>query len=575
MIKKFLYFFNKSHKKSLVLILIFMIVVTILEMTSLGFIFSIVGTVSPQDMKNNLLVENLGEFFNLDSNQILIYLLLTFLFFYLFKIGFLIFYNWFEAHFIYSYKEHLSSKIFKKYLNQNNSFFYNRNSSEFIRNLISEVDQFSVYFKSILQLTLEITIVTGIFIVLSYINFQFTTAITLILLIVATSYYFLLKKKLNKWGIERQKNMQKKIQFMQEGFDGIKIIKLLGRENFFYNKFRTHNFNLSRISMIVVFFQSIPRLMFELVGIILITFSLFILYNSGKDIIQITQILSIYVAASFRILPSINKIVSGAQLLKLTRPAMDVLYNELNNFRQDEEISNENFVFEKKIEVNIETFKYPNSNNFEISDVKININKGQKVGIIGASASGKTTVIEILTGITKATKGSIVVDGKSIFSNIRGWQKLIGFVPQKIFILDESLRNNILFGLDNKNYTDDKIMLMIKKFNLEKLLNRLPHGLDGNLSEEGLNLSGGEIQRIGLCRAMIYDPEILFLDEATSSLDIDTESQILKEIELFKKKTIISIAHRINTLKNCEKIYRFDNGKIIDQGNFDKFKVTN
>ena len=148
-------------------------------------------------------------------------------------------------------------------------------------------------------------------------------------------------------------------------------------------------------------------------------------------------------------------------------------------------------------------------------------------------------------------------------------------MPQKIFILDESLRNNILFGLDREKYSDDMILSIIKKISLENLLKRLPKGLDGNLGEKGINLSGGEIQRIGLCRALIYDPEILFLDEATSSLDIDTESQILNELKIFKEKTIISIAHRINTLKNCEKIYRFDKGKIIDQGNYEKFKIQN
>jgi ABC-type multidrug transport system fused ATPase/permease subunit len=152
---------------------------------------------------------------------------------------------------------------------------------------------------------------------------------------------------------------------------------------------------------------------------------------------------------------------------------------------------------------------------------------------------------------------------------------LIGFVPQKIFILDESLKNNILFGLDSKKYTEDQILLLIKKLSLEILLKRLPNGLDGNLGEDGVNLSGGEIQRIGLCRALVHDPEILFLDEATSSLDANTESQILNELKIFKEKTIISIAHRINTLKNCDKIYCFDNGKVVDQGNFDKFKIQN
>jgi ABC-type multidrug transport system fused ATPase/permease subunit len=266
---------------------------------------------------------------------------------------------------------------------------------------------------------------------------------------------------------------------------------------------------------------------------------------------------------------------TSLQLLKLNYPAINVLYNELKSFKKETQSSYEKFPFNKNISVDIKKFKYPNSKNFEISNVGLNISKGQKIGIIGSTASGKSTIVEIISGILEPTKGDIIVDGKSIFSNRRGWQKLVGFVPQKIFILDESLRNNILFGLDNKKYTDDKIISVIKKFSLESLLKRLPGGLDGNLGEEGVNLSGGEIQRIGLCRTLIYDPEILFLDEATSSLDVNTESQILNELKIFKEKTIISIAHRINTLRNCDKIYSVDNGKIVDEVNFSKFNVRN
>ncbi len=572
MIKKFLYFFNKNQKKSLIFLFIFMFIATILEMVGLGFIFSIAGSITSSN-SNNLLINKVASFASLDKTEVLLYLLLAFLLFYIIKVSFLIFFNWFESHFLYSYKEYLSSKVFEKYLNQNFSFFYNRNSSEFIRNLITEVDQFTAYLFSFLKLTLEVIVAVGIFCLLAYINLYFTILIAIIFLFFSSLYFFLLKEKLNTWGLLRQSSIQKRIQFMQEGFDGIKIIKLLGRENFFFKKFKTYNINLATVSMKTHFFNSMPRLLFELVGIFFISISLFILYNSGNSLIEITQILSVYVAASFRILPSINKIVSSLQYMKLSYPAMSVLYDELKSFREESDQPYENFVFKKNILVDIKKFKYPNSNNFEISDVRLDIQKGQKIGIIGPSASGKSTVIEILTGISEQPTGSITVDGKSIFSNIRGWQQLIGFVPQRIFILDESLRNNILFGLDNRKYTDEKILTMIKKLSLENLLKRLPKGLDGNLGEEGINLSGGEIQRIGLCRALIYDPEILFLDEATSSLDMNTESQILDELKIFKEKTIISIAHRINTLKNCDKIYSFKNGKIVDQGNFDKFKV--
>ena len=574
MIKKFLYFFNKNQKRSLLILFILMFISTILEMTGLGFIFSIVGVLSPNS-QNNLFINKINEYLNIGQADIFSYLLLFFLFFYIIKTIFLIFYNWFESNFLYSYKEKLSSRVFKDYLNQNFSYFYNRNSSEFIRNLITEVDQFNAYLLAILKLLLEMVVILGILFILSYINLYFTILISVIFLLFSFFYFFLLKGKLTAWGIQRQANIQKRIQFMQEGFDGIKIIKLLGREKFFFDKFRIHNINLSKISTITFFFQSIPKLLIEFVGIFFVIFSLFILNYSGKNLIEITQILTIYVAASFRILPSINKIVSSIQLIKLNYPAMDVLYKELKNFKKEEENLYEDFSFKEKIIVDVEKFKYPNSNNFEISNVSLNIKKGQKIGIIGPSGSGKSTIIEILTGITKPNIGSIKVDGNSIFANIHGWQKLIGFVPQKIFILDESLRNNILFGLNKNEYLDDQIIKLIKKLSLENLLNRLPGGLDGNLGEEGINLSGGEIQRIGLCRALVYDPEILFLDEATSSLDLNTESQILDELKIFKEKTIISIAHRINTLKNCDKIYCFDDGKVVDEGSFDKFKLQN
>jgi len=574
MIKKFLYFFNKHQKRSLSFLFVFMFMATILEMLGLAFIFSIVGSLGSEN-ENNLLVNKLSNFFELERSEILLFLLLTFILFYVIKIIFLIFYNWFESNFIFSYKEYLSSNVFGQYLKQNISYFYNRNSSEFIRNLITEVDHFTAYLSSFLKLAIEVVIMIGIFCLLAYVNLYFTILISIIFFSISFLYLFSIKEKLNTWGTQRQTNIQKRIQFMQEGFDGLKIIKLLGREKFFFNKFKIHNINLSRVSMKAYFFQGMPRLIFEFVGIFFVTFSFFILYYSGKNLIEITQILSVYVAAGFRILPSINKTVTNLQYMKLSYPAMNILYHELKDFKKETDTSYQKFSFTKNILVDIQKFKYTNSNGFEISDVKLNILKGQKIGIIGPSASGKSTVVEILTGISEQPTGSITVDGKSIFSNIRGWQKLIGFVPQKIFILDESLRNNILFGLDNKKYSDNQIISMIKKLSLEKLLKRLPDGLDGNLGEEGINLSGGEIQRIGLCRALIYDPEILFLDEATSSLDVNTESQILDELKIFKEKTIISIAHRINTLKNCDKIYCFDNGKIVDQGNFDKFKMQN
>ena len=213
-----------------------MFISTILEMVGLGFIFSIVGALSPVNTESNLFISKLSTFFGLNKTEFLSYLLLIFLAFYIIKIGFLTFYNWYESKFLYSYREYLSSKLFKQYLNQNFSYFYERNSSEFIRNLITEGDLFISFLISVLKLTLEIIVVVGIFTVLSYVDLYFTILITTVFLFFAILYFLLFKEKLNTWGLQRQTNQQKQIQFMQEGFDGIKIIKLLGRENFFFNK---------------------------------------------------------------------------------------------------------------------------------------------------------------------------------------------------------------------------------------------------------------------------------------------------------------------------------------------------
>ena len=362
---------------------------------------------------------------------------------------------------------------------------------------------------------------------------------------------------------------------MQEGFDGVKIIKLLGREDFFFNKFKYHNVNLNKITIKTQFFHGLPRLLFEFLGIVLITLSLFFLYYSEKNLSDIIQILTIFIAASFRILPSGTRIMNCLQYMKLGYPALKTLSDELKGFQKKFYLPHKKFNFKKNIVVDIKKFNFPNTtSNFEITNINFKILKGQKIGIIGATASGKSTIIDILSGVLKPDKGDILVDGISIFSNLDGWQSIIGMVPQKTLILDASLRENILFGLDKTQYKDKEINSLIKKINLDPLINRLNNGLDGKIGEKGINISGGEIQRIGICRALIYDPEILFLDEATSSLDTFTEAQILNEIKIFNEKTIISIAHRINTLKNCDIIYRFENGKLVDKGNYSKFKIN-
>ena len=574
--KKSFYFFNKTQKKKILLLIFGMFLASLLEMIGLSLIFPIAGLIlEPSSIVNSAFVIKFTSLLKITLEQILPYALILFVVVYVVKTFFLIWYIWFENSFLFSFSENLSSNLFKKYINQSFSYFQGRNSSEFLRNITNEADQFIAYLVSALKVLLESIILVGILSFLIYINWFITIIIATIFFLLTIIYLKSFREKLANWGLRRQLSAKKRIQFMQEGFDGAKSIKLLGREDFFFHKFRKHNFDLSNLQIKVGFFNNLPKLVFELLAIMTLVLVFFILSKNRINFAEIAQLLTVYVAASIRIMPSINRIISGLQTMKFCNPSVNMLYTEFKNFQEIKYQDNEKFNFKENILVNIKKFKHSETSKFEINNLQLEINKGDKIGIIGSSGSGKSSLVDIITGVFKPNDGDILVDGKSIFSNLRGWQNLIGYVPQKIFILDDSLRNNILFGLDNKQFNDSAIYKLIEKMNLNTLLGRLNNKLDSKLDEKGLNLSGGEIQRIGICRALIYGPQILFLDEATSSLDTFTEQQILNELKLFQENTIISIAHRINTLKNCSKIYCIDNGKVVDQGNFDKFKIQN
>ena len=360
---------------------------------------------------------------------------------------------------------------------------------------------------------------------------------------------------------------------MQEGFSFLKEINFFKRHDFFLNRFQDKNEKFYRIYLNFNFFNSLPRYVFELLTIVLIGFVFFFLLIEGVENDEIIKILALFFAASFRIIPSVYRIFSSLQNLKYTQSATDVLHLDFKNLSEKNILKNENKLkFKNKIEFSIKEFKHDNNLNFKIQNFNLEIKKNQKIGIIARSGSGKSTVLDLFSCVITDPETSIKIDGKTISKNeYVSWQKLIGLIPQNISILNDTLKQNILFGLKDK-VNDDYIRDILKISNLDRLLSRLPSGIDYNISEKGTNLSGGEIQRIGIARALIFNPDILIFDEATSALDTFTENEILKDINSLPNKTIIMISHRMNTLKYCDKIYLVENGRIVDEGPFSKFK---
>ena len=391
-----------------------------------------------------------------------------------------------------------------------------------------------------------------------------------ILIILSTSYYSLVKKPIYKWGRKRIYSQKKIIQFVNENFSAIKYIKILSREHFFLKKFKKQNFELAKITWYMGFINTLPRFILELFLFISILLILIILFKSNYAYQDIIKIVSVYIAVSFRLIPSVNRILGNIQSLKFTYPSLLSIRGEIKEKLIIKDKIGKKINFNKAIKVKIKKFNYNSKSKFSLNNINLIFRKKERIGIIGPSGCGKSTLIDIICGFIKTNNGDILVDNNSIHNNLASWQKLIGYIPQKIVIMNDSLKNNILFGLKENTFSNRAIMDIIKKTNLTDLYKKLPGGLNEKISQEGLNISGGEIQRIGIARALINNPEIIFLDEATSALDSFTENKILSEINSLNK-TIIFISHRINSLRFCDRIYYLKNGIIKDEGKFKKF----
>ena len=573
---QFLLFFNKKEQKKIYFLFFLMFLASFLELLGLGMILPITSVFldASSSVYTNFFENSfLSNYFN--SETLIYFLLIIFFTIYLFKISTLLFISWYQQKLLYNLKYNISNKFYFNYITEDYSFYRNKNTAGFIRNIMSEVDNLINFYLSTVSIVLELVVLISLSIFLLYINISVTLISFTFFAAVAITYFSLIKKRLSNWGYQRQKIDEKKIKFLQEGFGAFKEIKIMGRENFFYENFRNQNFDYASISLRVNFLNQVPRHLFDFTAIVMIIIIFLVLKILGLDFSETFSLLALYLAAAFRLIPATNRLLYGLQTIKFFYPSLDILSKEILSFTEKFKIQKSNIIrkanFKNSIYIDIKDFKYSGEDIFGLKNIKFEISKNSKIGIIGKSGSGKSTLIENIAGILKPTSGDIKVDGRSIYENKRDWMNILAYIPQKIFILDDSLKNNILFGADSKLYDDKYIIELLEKTNLKHLLKKLKNGLNHNLGEKGVNLSVGEVQRVGIARAFLNDPEIVILDEATSSLDTFTESKILNEIYKFEK-TFISVAHRIGTLKKSDLIIKIDDGKIIEQGKFSQFE---
>jgi ABC-type multidrug transport system fused ATPase/permease subunit len=564
----------RDEKKNILLILLLIASATCLETLSVGLI--IPGLALFSGDANALLDRLPGTVLNNIRSRsredlLVIGMFLLVIIFFL-KNSFIAFSNWFQARFASILQMKLARQLFATYLRQPYSFHLNRNSSELIRYVNNETHSVINYvIAPLLVMTSECFVIFGLVVLLIMLE-PFAVAVSLGFLALAAGFlHYLIKNKLRKWGQMRMKYEVSVLQHLQQGLGGVKDIKLLGRETEFLLKFESNLRGAATMYGHSRAVAELPRLWLEFFGVFGLCLMVFILNRLlGKNIGSMLTLAGVCAVAAFRVLPSLNRIAFAIQAMSYGRSVVAKLAAEFA-LPSDPVVlfSKQSRPLVSALEVKDVNFYYENSDQQVLNSVSLTIIRGQTVGIIGPSGSGKSTLVDIILGLLSPTSGQVLVDSSSIYEDIRNWQSQIGYVPQVIFLTDDSLRRNIAFGLSDEEIDNDKVETALHAAMLTSFVKSLPDGLDTLVGDRGVKLSGGQRQRIGIARALYNSPEVLVFDEATSALDGETEQGVMDSLASLKgKKTLIIVAHRLSTVQDCDIIYKLDKGHVTASGSY-------
>lgn len=567
LIRKLFSILSSKEKKNAIVLLGMLIVGMLLEMLSLGMVIPMIIAMTKIEslVSNNTFKSILSFLGNPTQSQIILILLGVMVIAYLAKTGYLLFLTWKQSRFAQRISMNLSRRLFDGYLRQPYSFHVQRNSSALYRNVLGEVDLFTSVIQAILLLQTNISIFLGIFISILIVEPAGASLIFSFFFVFAFVYFKLIKKRLVVWGNKRQYHDTLRSKHLMQGLNGVKDIKILGREIFFIRQFEFHNSESFGIGIKVNVFQQVPRLLLELLAIIGLALFLVFIIIIGRPIHLLLPIIGIFVAAAFRLVPAIGSVMSAIQTMRYADSVINLMYNEVRSFDDISKTpeSGIDITFRQEIKFNNVSFGYHGTEVKLLDNASLCIKKNEMIGLIGESGAGKSTMADLLLGFYKPDSGSIEIDGIDISSSMRKWQKQIGYVPQTIYLTDDTITANIAFGVSKDEVDVIALQNAIEIAQLNQFVNELPDGINSVVGERGVRISGGQRQRIGIARALYHNPEVLLLDEATSALDVETEKWVMQAInKLQHNKTIIIITHRLSTVERCDKVYKLEKGRL-------------
>lgn len=487
---------------------------------------------------------------------------------YALKVGFLAYLAWKQAQFVFGLDSSLSRNMFRGYLYQPYTFHMQCNSAQLIRNVTGEISQFTTAITAASMLIAELLVLVGVAGLLMWAEPIGACLVIASLGVSGLVFYRITRNRILHWGEARLYHERQRLQRLQQGLGGVKDVKVFGREDEFVAEYAHHMSISSTIGKHLNVLQAMPRLWLEFMAVTGLAVLVISMLMQNKPMDTLVPTLGLFAAAAFRLMPSVNRFLGGMQTLRFNLPVISTLYAERSFLTQGQHRSKSvPLPLSEKLELREVIFAYPTSALPVLDSLSICIARGAVVGFVGGSGAGKSTVIDLILGLLSPASGAVLVDGIDIQTNLRGWQDQIGYVPQSIYLTDDSIGRNVAFGVPESEIDDVAVLKALGAAQLSEFVSELPDGLSTVVGERGVRLSGGQRQRIGIARALYHDPQLLVLDEASSALDVDTEREIMRSVLALRgKKTVLIVAHRLSTVEYCDWIYRMERGQIIDAG---------
>ncbi len=579
MLKKIRCIFDRKQKFQLLLLGIMIFIGGFLETLGVGAMMPVVMVlITPETLLAYIqkydFLQKICNFFHIQNvSQITIALLLALMAVYVIKNLYILLLTYKQNAFIDQNRNRMISRVMAEFLNRPYEQYLGADIPTVFRITDNDIPHAFSLMLSLIQLASEVVVSGLIFVMMLILDAEMTLFVIVLFGVLTLLIIKVFKPRLNKIGSKNQSIQSRIAKWRIQAIYGLKDVKVLNREEFFVRNYYESGKVGANVATTYAVLNNMPRLLIETVFIVGMLGFLMLFIKGGGDMSLMVSTVSAFGVAAMRVLPSVNRINTYITQISYTQPSLDFVYQNLQEGMKTDAMlaerkakaQKEKLRLEHQIELNHISFHYPDSDKDIFTDAHMVVPKGKSVGIIGTSGAGKSTVVDILLGLLHAQEGEITCDGVDIFKNYESWLAQVGYIPQSIYLVDESIRDNIAFGIDKDKINEKRIWEVLAEAQLKEFVEELPEGLDTTIGDRGVRLSGGQRQRIGIARALYHDPEILVFDEATSALDNDTEAAVMDAVNSFHgKKTMIIIAHRLNTIEKCDIVYKVEDRKLVE-----------